>query len=93
MAGAPSLCRAARAWADASEVTRVAIDETAARRGHNYITLFVDIDEARVVFATEGKDAETVAAFADDLGAHGGDPDNVSEVCIDMSPAFIKGVA
>src|SRR5208282_4441640 len=38
-------------------------------------------------------DAETVAAFADDLTAHGGKPDAVSEVCIDMSPAFIKGTA
>ena len=83
----------ARATTDASDVTRVAIDETAARRGHNYITLFVDIDQARVVFATEGKDAETVAAFADDLTRHGGTPDAVSEVCIDMSPAFIKGTA
>ena len=78
---------------NAADVTRVAIDETAARRGHDYITLFVDIDEARVVFATEGKDAATVVAFTADLTAHGGDPDQVSEVCIDMSPAFIKGVA
>jgi transposase len=83
----------ARAHTDLSAVTRVAIDETAARRGHNYITLFVDIDQARVVFATEGKDATTVAAFADDLAAHGGDPGAVAEVCIDMSPAFIKGTA
>ena len=58
--------------ADVSQVTRVAIDETAARRGHDYITLFVDIDQARGVFATDGKDAETVAAFADDLTARGG---------------------
>jgi transposase len=83
----------ARARTELSSVTRVAIDETAARRGHNYITLFVDIDQARVVFATEGKDAETVAAFAADLTAHGGNPDAVSEVCIDMSPGFIKGTA
>jgi len=82
-----------RARTDASEVTRVAIDETAARRGHDYITLFVDIDQARVLFATEGKDAATVAAFAEDLAAHGGDPAAIEEVCIDMSPAFIKGVA
>jgi len=82
----------ARARTDASDVTRIAIDETAARRGHNYITLFVDIDQARVLFATEGKDAETIAAFADDLTAHGGDPEAIDEVCIDMSPAFIKGV-
>jgi len=83
----------ARAHTDASDVTRIAIDETAARRGHNYITLFVDIDQARVLFATEGRDAETIAVFADDLAAHGGDPKAISEVCIDMSPAFIKGVA
>jgi transposase len=83
----------ARARMDASDVSRVAIDETAARRGHDYISLFVDIDEARVLFATEGKDAATVAAFAQDLSEHGGDPDNVTEVCIDMGPAFIKGVA
>jgi transposase len=82
----------ARAEADASDVTRVCIDETAARRGHDYITLFVDLEQARVVFATEGKDAATVAAFAEDLSAHGGDPQAVADVCIDMSPAFIKGV-
>ena len=82
-----------RARADASEVSRVAIDETAARRGHDDITLFVDLDQARVLFATEGKDAATVAAFAEDLAAHGGNPAAVEEVCIDMSPAFIKGVA
>ncbi len=83
---------AARARLDASDVTRVAIDETAAQRGHNYITLCVDIDQARVLFATEGRDASTIVAFADDLAAHGGDPEAITEVCIDMSPAFIKGV-
>jgi transposase len=83
----------ARGRTDASGVTRLAIDETAARRGQDYVTLFVDIDQARVVFATEGNDAATIAAFADDLTAHGGDRDAISQVCIDMSPAFIKGIA
>lgn len=83
----------ARARADFATVSRVAFDETAARRGHDYITLFVDLDRARVLFATEGKDADTVAAFAADLAAHRGNPEAVSEVCIDMSPAFIKGAA
>ena len=46
-----------------------------------------------MLFATEGKDAGTVAAFADDLAVHGGDAEAISEVCIDMSPAFIKGTA
>jgi len=82
----------ARAERDDSEVTRVGMDETAARRGHDYISLFVGLDGPRVLFATEGRSAATVAAFADDLKAHGGDPNAVTEACLDMSPAFIKGV-
>ena len=84
---------AALARADFSKVTRICVDETAARRGHDYISLFVDIDTRRVLFVADGKDAQTVKAFADDLTTHGGNPDNIAEVCIDMSGAFIKGVA
>jgi len=83
----------ARARADYGDVTRVAFDETASRRGHNYVSLFVDLACRRVLFATEGKDAATVAAFAKDLTAHGANPEAVAEVCIDMSPAFIAGTA
>jgi transposase len=83
---------AALARADFSTVTRVAVDETAAKRGHNYITLFVDIDRRRVLHVADGKDAATVEAFADDLAAHGGKAENIAEVCIDMSAAFIRGV-
>lgn len=32
-------------------------------------------------------------AFADDLAQHGGDPEAVTEVCIDMRQTFIKGAA
>ncbi len=63
----------ARARADYADVQRVAIDETAAKRGHDYVSLFVDIDQRRVLFVTDGRDADTVAAFADDLEAHNGD--------------------
>ncbi len=83
----------ARGRADHSAVTRIAFDETAARRGHNYVSLFVDLDGPRVLFVTDGKDAATVKAFADDLTQHGGSPENIGEVCIDMSAAFIKGTA
>jgi len=84
---------AARTRADHSGISRVAFDETAARRGHDYVSLFVNLDRSQVLFVADGKDAATVAAFADDLTKHGGDPAEVSEVCIDMSAAFIKGAA
>jgi transposase len=82
----------ARANADHSGVCRVGIDETSARRGQDYITLFFDLDRRRLLFGTEGKDHETVKAFTEDLKAHNGAPERVTAACIDMSKAFIKGI-
>ena len=65
---------------------------TASRRGQKYVSLFVDLEQRKVLFATPGKDASTVAAFAEDLKAHGGDPKAVTEVSADMSQAFAKGI-
>jgi transposase len=84
---------AARAKADHSTVTQVGVDETASRRGQDYVSLFVDLELRKVLFATPGKDASTVAVFAQDLKAHGGDPKAVTEVSADMSQAFAKGIA
>ena len=61
---------AARAEADHSTATQVGVAETASRRGQKYVSLFVDLDERKVLFATPGKDSSTVAAFAADLTAH-----------------------
>jgi Transposase and inactivated derivatives len=77
---------------DLAEINRVCIDETAAKRGHNYISLFVDIDARKTVFVTEGRAAATVAAFADHVDDHNSDASRIKEVCIDMSAAYIKGV-
>ena len=77
---------------DLGALRRVCIDETAAKRGHDYISLFVDIDTRRVVFVTDGRDAGTIRQFADHVDAHNSDASRIKEVCIDMSGPFIKGV-
>jgi len=84
----------ARSEADFSEVTAIGVDETSRSKGHNYITVFMDLDEdcRRVVYATEGKDAQTVERFREDLEAHGGKAEQVEEACLDMSAAFIRGL-
>jgi transposase len=84
----------ARAKVSMAEVTRVGVDETSAKRGQDYVSLFVDLDapKPRVVFATEGRDHTTVERFAADLAAHGGDPMRVRDVSADMSQAFERGV-
>jgi len=63
-----------RAGLDFSGVTEVGCDETSARRGQDYVSLFMDLEARRVMFATPCKDAETVNAFTGDLAAHGGVP-------------------
>jgi transposase len=75
-----------------SEVVKIGCDETSSRKGHNYVTVFADMDGGSVLFATEGKDSGTVKAFAEELPRHGAKPEQIREVTIDMSPAFIRGV-
>jgi transposase len=82
----------ARSQADYSAVTKVGVDETSSKRGHEYVSVFVDLDESRVIYATEGKDHKTVEDFKTDFCAHQGSPETVADVCCDMSPAFIKGI-
>jgi len=77
---------------DFSSVEKVGCDETSSRKGHNYVTVFADMDEGNVLFATEGKDSGTVKEFADELPEHGATAEQIKEVTIDMSPAFIAGV-
>jgi transposase len=83
---------AARAQADWSELAWVGADEMNRKKGHNYVTVFADLLKKRVIFGTEGKDASVWASFARELQAHNGHPKAITQVAIDMSPAYIKGV-
>jgi transposase len=85
--------RAARDQVDCSGVGRVGVDETSARKGQDYISIFADLDARRVLFATEGRCAETVARFAADLAERGGDPEKVTDTSSEMSTAFISGIS
>ncbi|NCA97647.1 MAG: ISL3 family transposase [Bacteroidia bacterium] len=77
---------------DYSALTAVGIDETSKRKGHDYITLFVDILKKRTIFIAEGNDQETVKAFVNDLKTHNGNAETITDVSCDMWPAFIRGI-
>jgi transposase len=74
------------------EINKVGMDETSSRRGHDYVTLFVDLFKNRTIFIAEGKDSGTVDEFKEVLIIKGGNPEQIREISCDMSPAFIKGV-
>ena len=84
----------ARSRADHSGVKQVGLDETSKGKGHDYVTLFVDLNPLKrcVLYATPGKDASTVTRFTEDLKQHDGDPAKIVDVCMDMSVAFQSGV-
>jgi transposase len=46
-----------------------------------------------VVLVTEGRDSITLEEFSQFLSGHKGNPEQITSVSMDMSPAFIKGVA
>jgi transposase len=77
---------------DFSAVKSIGMDETSIHKGHNYISLFVDLDEKKTLHISEGKDNTTVVEFAKVLEAKKGCRKNIKDVSCDMSPAFIKGV-
>lgn len=78
--------------ADHSSIEVLGLDETSVRKGHQYITLGVDMQERSVVRVVTGKGAASVLQIADYLKTKGSPPEKVRHVCMDMSPAFISGV-
>lgn len=84
--------QSAHAREDWSGVEDVAVDETSARRGHRYVTVVMDARERRVLWIGEGKGKECIHEFARQLQAHGGRPEQIRTVCMDMSAAYRAGV-
>ncbi len=67
------ICERVAAEADASvdrfaNLRRIGIDEIAHRKGHRYISVIVDHDTGRLIWAARGKDAATLERFFDQLG-------------------------
>jgi transposase len=83
---------AAYAQADFSEVCCVGVDEMSVRKGQEYISVFADLLRKRVLFATEGRDSQTWVRFAESLEKHNGHRHAITQVSMDMSAAYEKGV-
>jgi len=64
-----------RVWDDVEKLhdrfaglKRIGIDEISYKRGHRYLTVVVDHDSGRLVWAAPGRDKATLALFFDALG-------------------------
>jgi transposase len=71
------------------KVRRIAIDEIAIRKGQDYMTVVLDLDTGRVLFAAEGKDAKCLEPFFRRLRRARA---KLEAVAMDMSEAYAKAV-
>ncbi|CAO0821159.1 transposase [Desulfarculales bacterium] len=79
---------------DLGGVKAVALDETASKRGHSYVTTFIDLDRKQtpVIFVTTGKGKGCLVMFRRFLREHGSDHNEIAEVVCDMSLAFLVAI-
>jgi len=73
-------------------VVSIGIDETSTTKGHNYVTIAVDMDKRNVIYATKGKDSTTIERLKNHLKEKECNADQIEQACIDMSPSFISGI-
>jgi transposase len=78
---------------DFSKISSIGIDEKSCAKGHQYITVVADLDTSRVIHVCEGRSASAVNSFYLDFLQHQGAPGNVTSICCDMSPAYIRGIS
>jgi transposase len=67
----------------------VGIDEFSIRKGHSYMSIFVDLQTGRILHAVEGKAAKDIAPFLQVLRRKA---QNLKAVAMDMSTAFSSAV-
>lgn len=68
----------------------IGVDEFSYRKHHNYITLVVDHDTQRVIWAAQGRSAEVLAQFFARLDQAA--RDGIRFVTMDMAASYIKAV-
>ncbi len=77
---------------DFAAVSQVGVDETSHRRGHDYVSVFVDLDRAKVIFATPTREKKVMVEFKTDLEVHGGMAERVINFSADLWQPYRDGI-
>lgn len=75
-----------RKW---KHLTHIAIDEIAIGRGHQYLTVVLDLETGRAVYVEEGKDHEALEGFFRKIKRAG---TTLEAIAVDMSTAYRKAI-
>jgi len=80
----------ARKNVDLSQLNTVGVDELSIKKGHQYITLFYDLKESRVIHIENGKSREVFNGLKDTISEKI-DPEQIKYLSMDMYPAYKGG--
>jgi len=75
---------------DYGDLKRVSIDEIANKKGHDYLSIVMDLNTGRVIWVGEGRKEEDIDKFFDTLTKK--QKNNIEAASIDMWPAYIKSI-
>lgn len=70
---------------------RIGVDETANKRGHNYVTIFTDLDSGDVILVEEGRKKEVFEKLYGWLFDKGGHAGKIELFSMDMSKSYKAG--
>jgi transposase len=70
---------------------KIAVDEKAYKKGHEYVSIFTDLDTGEVVFVTPGRKKEVFEEFKNWLRSLGLDTHHVEIFSMDMSKSYQAG--
>lgn len=76
---------------DFSKVTKIGLDETS-KKGHSYLTVFIDLDTSKIIYIADGKKAATIDEFKEFFVKHNGIAENITDVTCDMNMGFKTGI-
>jgi transposase len=81
----------ARQRVDLSSLRVVGVDECSKEKGHDYLTIFSDLDKSRVVFVAESRKEQVVKEFRKDLQERKVKPQQIEQFCSDMWEPYLRG--
>lgn len=74
-----------------SSVRKLNIDETSRKKGKDYVTNFIDSESNKLLDVQKGKGAKTIERFVAKALSEGFQAEQITDISIDMSGAFICG--
>jgi len=72
------------------ELKYLGIDEFSIRKGHNYMTIFIDLQKGRIIHAVEGRSKDSIQPFLKVLARKA---KKLKAVAMDMSRSYSSAVA